>query len=65
MNNTLIKISKHIRENLEKFLPEIKLTDLEENGKIYYMNGDDGTIFDWDWMRDYVNLWCFMMMKQT
>lgn len=47
MNNTLIKISKHIRENLEKFLPEIKLIDLEENGKIYYMNGDDGTIFDW------------------
>lgn len=47
MNNILIKISKHIKNNLETFLPEIKLSDLEENGKIYYMNGDDGTIFDW------------------
>lgn len=48
MNSTLIKISKHIKNNLERFLPEIKLSDLEENGKIYYMNGDDGTIFDWE-----------------
>lgn len=47
MNSILIKISKHIKNNLEKFLPEVKLSDLEENGKIYYMNGDDGTIFDW------------------
>ncbi len=47
MNHILIKISKHIKSNLEKFLPEVKLSDLEENGKIYYMNGDDGTIFDW------------------
>ncbi len=48
MNHILIKISKHIKSNLQKFLPEIKLSDLEENGKIYYMNGDDGTIFDWE-----------------
>ncbi len=47
MNNILIKISKHIKSNVGEFLPEIKLSDLEENGKIYYMNGDDGTIFDW------------------
>lgn len=48
MNNILIKISNHMKSNLEKFLPEINLSDLEENGKIYYMNGDDGTLFDWE-----------------
>lgn len=48
MNNTLIKISNHIKTNLETFLPEVKPLDLEENGKIYYMNGNDGTLFDWN-----------------
>ncbi len=34
MNNILVKISKHIKNNLEKYLPEIRLSDLEENGKM-------------------------------
>ena len=40
----LINISK---EGIEQYLPEVKEEMLEENGKLYYMNDVDGTIFDW------------------
>lgn len=47
MNQILMKITQIAKCARQRNLPEIKETDLEENGKIYYMNGDDGTIFDW------------------
>lgn len=47
MNKILIKINNIIDENLNKYLPKIDKIDLEENGKIYYMNGKNGTEFDW------------------
>ena len=36
-----------INESISKYLPDVKPEDLEENGKIYYMNGKNGTEFDW------------------
>ena len=47
MNNILMRISKQMKKNVETFFFFFQWSDLEENGKIYYMNGDDGTIFDW------------------
>ena len=47
MNKILREISKVVKENLIKYLPEIASQDLEENGKIYYMNDKNGTIFDY------------------
>lgn len=47
MNKILIKINNIINENLNKYLPNINREDLEENGKVYYMNGKNGTEFDW------------------
>ena len=46
MNSILKKISNVIEDKIKE-LPDVKKEDLEENGKIYYMNGNDGTDFDW------------------
>ena len=40
----IIKITK---DALAALMPELKAEGLEENGKVYYMNGRDGTFFDW------------------
>lgn len=47
MNKILNEISKIVKEELKKHLPEVLAQDLEENGKIYYMNDKNGTIFDY------------------
>ena len=47
MNKILEEIKRIIRENIQEVLPEVKPEDLEENGKIYYMNGQNGTEFDY------------------
>ena len=46
-NKILKEIKDLIKKNLKKYLPEVKETDLEENGDIFYMNGKNGTEFDW------------------
>lgn len=58
MNRILNEVKKIIEESIKEYLPEVKPSDLEENGKIYYMNGKNGTEFEW-----YVNdhLPCFMV----
>lgn len=47
MNKILKEIWQLIDENRKKYLPGVKDSDLEENGNIYYMNGKNGTEFDW------------------
>jgi len=47
MNQILEKIKQLMKENKRKYLPEVQDSDLEENGNIYYMNGKNGTEFDW------------------
>ena len=32
---------------IKEYLPELSFGDLEEGGKVYYMNGKNGTEFDW------------------
>ena len=46
MNKILMEVSKLLKENMKKYLPEVNDEELEENGKIYYMNGNNGTSFD-------------------
>ena len=43
MNQTLEKVNNIFEELIRKF----KFTNLDENGKVYYMNGNDGTEFDY------------------
>lgn len=50
MNTILEELKKIVNENIKENLIDVKPEDLEENGAIYYMNGKNGT--DWDY---YVN----------
>ena len=43
----LEKVINFITEVRNQF-PDVKDTDLEDNGEIFYMNGNDGTDFDWE-----------------
>ncbi len=47
MNRILNEIKEIIKQNINEYLPEVKPSDLEENGTIYYMNAKNGTEFDW------------------
>lgn len=41
------KIKEVIKNYINEYLPDSKEEDFEENGAVYYMNADDGTVFDW------------------
>lgn len=47
MNKILSEIKEIIKQNINEYLPEVKPSDLEEDGTVYYMNGKNGTEFDW------------------
>lgn len=47
MNRILNEIKEIIKKNINEYLPEVKPSNLEENGTVYYMNGKNGTEFDW------------------
>ena len=47
MNRILDQIKKIIKDNISEYLPEVKSSELEEDGAVYYMNGKNGTEFDW------------------
>ena len=58
MNDILSQVEKFMHGALKEKLPQVNLSDLEDNGAVFYMNGKNGTAFDW-----YVNdhLPCFFM----
>lgn len=47
MNSILKEVKELISESIRANLPNVKSSELEENGMIYYMNAKDGTEFDW------------------
>ena len=47
MNKILKEIKEIMIDCIEKHLPEISFKDLEDNGAVFYMNGKNGTEFDW------------------
>lgn len=47
MNRILIELKKNMKECLEKYVQDILPDDLEDRGAIFYMNGKNGTEFDW------------------
>ena len=47
MDNILTELEQKIHECLRTYLPEINKNELEGNGTVYYMNGKNGTEFDW------------------
>ena len=47
MHKALTEIKEMINQSIREHLPDVPSGDLEENGSIYYMNGKNGTEFDW------------------
>lgn len=47
MNRILFEIKKIMIDSVEKHMPDISFDDLEDNGAVFYMNGKNGTEFDW------------------
>lgn len=47
MNRIINEVKKIIEKNMKSYLPQVKAEDLEEQGTVYYMNGKNGTEFDW------------------
>ena len=47
MNKILDEVRTIIREGIKEYLPTVSPSDLEENGMVYYMNGQNGTEFEW------------------
>lgn len=47
MNVILNEIKSIMEQNREQYLPQVKSSDLEENGAVYFMNSRDGTEFEW------------------
>lgn len=58
-HETIEKIINIIDKELKDNLPDIKKSDLEENGKIYYMNGQNGTLHDWIYNEKTSDFMCF------
>ena len=59
MNYLLKKIESIMQENRRIHLPEVEDSQLEEGGGIYYMNGRNGTHFDWFVNRSLPNFMMF------
>ena len=47
MNKILNDIKEIVKQNINEYLLEVKPSDLEDDGTVYYMNGKHGTEFDW------------------
>lgn len=54
MNSILKKVKQIVNESINKYLPDVKSSDLEGNGTVYYMNGRNGTEFDW-YVNDHIS----------
>lgn len=47
MNSLLKDIQAIMIGAIKEHMPALSFDDLEEGGKVYYMNGKNGTEFDW------------------
>ncbi|CCZ03942.1 MAG: hypothetical protein EGR71_09925 [Clostridiales bacterium] len=64
MNEILNAIRRMINENLSKYLSDVAKENLEENGVIYYMNGNNGTEIDCIGVKEIKNVIISVCMKQ-
>ena len=54
MNEILKEVKRIIQENMALYLPHVKAGDLEGDGEVFYMNGKNGTEFDW-YVNDHIS----------
>ena len=58
MNRIIEQVDKYMHEALEKEFPDLKPSELEKDGAVFYMNGKNGTAFDW-YVNDHIP--CFFI----
>lgn len=59
MNEIIKKILEIIKSEININMPNINKSDLEKNGKVYYMNGQNGTLFDYNMNEKLSDFMCF------
>ena len=59
LNDIQSKIQNAIKENLHG----VSSSDLEEGGKVYYMNGKNGTEFDWFVIEHLLKPWSILTVE--
>lgn len=47
VNRILCEIKKIVDKDMALYLPHVKSNELEDGGAVFYMNGQNGTEFDW------------------
>jgi len=47
MNRIFDQIDYYMHEALKQGIPDVSATDFEKDGAVFYMNGKNGTAFDW------------------
>lgn len=65
MNKILEQVNKYMHEALKSRLPEISTADLEDNGAVFYMNGKNGTAFDWYVNEHFPNFFIFYSDREN
>lgn len=58
MNKIIEQVDKYMHEALEKEFPALQRSELEKDGAVFYMNGKNGTAFDW-YVNDHIP--CFFI----
>lgn len=65
MNKILEQLKKYMQDSLKKALPDVKMSELEKDGAVFYMNGKNGTEFDW-YVNDHLpNFFIFYNNKEN
>ena len=65
MNKIFEQIEHYMYESLKVGLPDVKLDDLEKDGAVFYMNGKNGTAFDWYVNEHFPNFFIFYNDKEN
>ena len=59
MNKIFEQVDRYMHEALKKGLPDIKPCELEKDEAVFYMNGKNGTAFDWYVNEHFPNFFIF------
>nr|MCR4949753.1 hypothetical protein [Solobacterium sp.] len=65
MHPILQDITKHMKEEIRQHLKDVTDDMLEEGGAVYYMNGKNGTEFDWHVNNRLSDLFIFYTDKEN
>lgn len=65
MNKIFEQLSAYMQDSIKKALPDVKFSDLEKDGAVFYMNGKNGTEFDWYVNDHFPNFFIFYNDKEN